>query len=172
MPRAKKKTAEKAQVSEVTQVVKETAEELLANLQIDCAVEVAEGEEGVVAVTVQSPESGLLIGYHGETLSSFQLILGLMVYQRSRRADAAKRLGQWVKVVVEVGDYRAKRAQQLEVMAKSYAEQAIASGQPVYLPYLPPAERRVVHLALQDRNDVTTESEGEGNQRRVVIKPK
>ncbi len=145
------------------QTVKEIAEELLANLQIDCTVTVASDAQGVCSVNIETPESGLLIGFHGETLSSFQLILGLAVY---------KKMGQWVKVVVEVGDYRAKRAEQLTVMAQSYANQVISSGQPVVLPPLPPAERRVVHLALQDRTDVETISEGEGNQRRVVIKPK
>lgn len=144
-------------------VVRQLAEELLANLQIDCSVEVTEDAEGVVVVNVATEESGLLIGFHGETLSSFQLILGLMVY---------KKLGEWIKLVVEVGDYRAKRAIVLEAMAKTYAEQATTSGQPVYLPFLPPAERRVVHMVLSERDDVTTESEGEGNQRRVVIKPK
>jgi spoIIIJ-associated protein len=155
MPRAKKSTTADA--------VKELAAELLTNLQIEAQVEVAEGEDGLFTVNVETPESGLLIGFHGETLSSFQLILGLMVY---------KKLGQWVKIVVEVGDYRAKRAEQLTAMAQAYANQAISSGQPVTLPPLPPSERRVIHIALQDRPDVETESTGEGNQRRVVVKPK
>ncbi|MCL4389988.1 MAG: KH domain-containing protein [Patescibacteria group bacterium] len=146
----------------MAQDIKEIAKELLAQLQIDCTVEAAQGEDGVVNVNVATQESGLLIGYHGETLASFQLILGLMVY---------KKLGQWTKVVVEIGDYRAKREEQLRTMAQSYGQQVAASGQPLTLPYLPPAERRVIHLALQDSADVTCESEGEGNERRIVIKP-
>lgn len=143
--------------------VKQIAEELLQNLQIDGTISTTEDENGVVSVNVETPESGLLIGFHGETLSSFQLILGLMVY---------KRLGKWTKIVVEVGDYRAKRAEQLTAMAQAYANQAISTGQPVFLPPLPPVERRVVHMALQERTDIETVSEGEGNQRRVVVKPK
>lgn len=143
-------------------VVKTTAEELLQQLQIEATVTVALADD-TYQVTVQTPESGLLIGFHGETLASFQLILGLIVY---------KKLGEWVRVVVEVGDYRAKREVQLREMAESYAAQVAASGQPMTLPYLPPIERRIIHLALQDRTDVQTASEGEGNQRRVVIKPK
>lgn len=156
---AAKKTTK---LGDAVDVVKEAAEELLAGLQIDSKVEVAE-QDGVYQVNVETPESGLLIGYHGETLSSFQLILGLIVYRK---------LGEWVRVVVEVGDYRAKREAQLVEMANSYATQVVASGQPMSLPYLPPIERRIIHLALQDRTDVETASEGEGNQRRVVIKPK
>ena len=145
------------------EVVKKAAEDLLSALQIEGTVAVTKGEEDVISVNLETTESGLLIGFHGETLYSFQLILGLMVY---------KQLGEWVKIVVEIGDYRAKREEQLTAMAQAYANQAISTGQPVYLPPLPPSERRVVHMALQERTDVTTESEGEGNSRRVVVKPK
>lgn len=162
MPRIKKTTKKVAKTASADEVVKTTAEELLQQLQVEAAVTVTLAED-TYQVTVQTPESGLLIGFHGETLSSFQLILGLMVY---------KKLGAWVRVVVEVGDYRAKREVQLREMAESYAAQVVASGQPMTLPYLPPIERRIIHLALQDRADVETESIGEGNQRRVVIKPK
>ncbi len=153
-------------------LIEESAEELLQKLQIDAKVEVVEGEEDLYTVNVATSESGLLIGFHGETLSSFQVVLGLIVYRRSRRADAAKKVGEWVKLIVEVGDYRAKRAEQLTAMAGAYANQAISTGLPVVLPPLPPSERRVVHIALQERPDVESVSEGEGNQRRVVVKPK
>jgi spoIIIJ-associated protein len=143
--------------------VKKQAEDLLAALQIKAKVSTLVDENEVVTVNIETEESGLLIGFHGETLSSFQLILGLMVY---------KKTGKWTKVLVEVGDYRAKRAEQLTAMAAAYANQAISTGQSVYLPPLPPSERRVVHMALQDRPDVETYSEGEGNSRRVVVKPK
>ena len=153
----------KKSVDSKEEIVKQLAEELLAGLQIPATVTVSPGEEDTLSVNITTEESGLLIGYHGETLSSFQLILGLMVY---------KKLGQWVKVVVEIGDYRAKRAEQLTAMAQAYANQALSTGQPVYLPPLPPSERRVVHLALQENPQVETESVGDGNYRRVVVKPK
>ncbi len=169
MPRIKKaagkKTVKKAvggKLTEATEVVKTAAEELLSKLEIEATVGVDLIDE-IYQVKVETEESGLLIGFHGETLSSFQLILGLMVYRK---------LGQWVRVVVEVGDYRARREQQLRAMAESYAAQVVSSGQPIYLSYLPPIERRIIHLALQGRPDVETVSEGEGNQRRLIIKPK
>lgn len=145
------------------ELIQESAVELLQKLQIDATVEVVENEDGLYIVNVSTEESGLLIGFHGETLSSFQTVLGLIVF---------KKAGEWIKLVVEIGDYRAKRAEQLTAMAQSYANQAISTGQPVFLPPLPPSERRVVHIALEERGDVITESEGEGNQRRVVVKPK
>ena len=156
-----KKTAEK-KADDGTEVVKLAAEELLQKLEINATVG-AELVDGVYQVKVETEESGLLIGFHGETLSSFQLILGLIAY---------KKLGEWVRVVVEVGDYRARREEQLRQMAESYAAQVLTTGQPIALPPLPPIERRIIHLALQERADVETVSEGEGNFRRVVVKPK
>ncbi len=152
----------KAKKANETEIVKLATEELLARLEIDASTEV-ELVDDVYQVKVETEESGLLIGFHGETLSSFQLILGLLVF---------KKMNEWVRVVVEVGDYRARREEQLKAMAESYAAQALALNQPVPLPPLPPIERRIVHLALQERTDVETVSEGEGNMRRVVIKPK
>lgn len=157
MPKAKTKKAPDA-----AETVKTAAEELLSKMEIAATVTV-ELVDDVYQVKVETEESGLLIGFHGETLGSFQLILGLIVY---------KKLGSWVRVVVEVGDYRARREEQLRAMAESYTAQVLATGQPISLPFLPPIERRIIHLALQDRPDVETESVGEGNQRRVIIKPK
>jgi spoIIIJ-associated protein len=148
---------------DTTNTIKQTAEELLEKLQIAAAVEVVATSENAYQVNINTEESGLLIGRHGETLSSFQIILGLLVY---------KKLGAWAKVAVEVGDYRARRAEQLTAMAASYAQQAVSLGRPVSFPPLSPFERRVIHLALSDRADVETESTGEGRERRVVVKPK
>lgn len=147
------------------EIVKTLTEELLRSLRLEGEVVVnsSPDDDEALLVNITTPESGLLIGYHGETLSSFQLLLGLIGH---------KRLGRWVKLVVEVGDYRAKRAEQLKSLAVAYANQAITTRQPVYLPPMSPLERRVIHLALKDHTEVETESVGEGHSRRVVVKPK
>lgn len=148
---------------DINSIIKSQTEEILLSLQVPGEVEVTGPEDGSYRVAIQTDEQGLLIGYHGETLSSFQLILGLVVY---------KLAGEWTRIIVEIGDYRARREEQLRAMAESFAARAITSGQPVYLPYLHPAERRVVHIALQERSDVESVSEGEGRNRRIIIKPK
>lgn len=147
----------------IISIIGSSAEELLRLLTVPADIEVVVDKDGVYQVALATEESGLLIGFHGETLSSFQLILGLIVSQK---------VGEWIRLVVEVGDYRARRNEELAQMAKGYADQAVASGQAVFLPYLHPAERRIIHLALQDDHRVLTESEGEGRNRRLVIKPK
>lgn len=153
----------KKKVDTKEEVIKQTTEEMLQQMDLAAAVMVTPSEEGVYLINVETEESGLLIGYHGETLSAFQLLLGQIV---------TKQVGEWVRIVVEVGDYRAKREEQLQQMALSYADQVVATGQPIALPFLPPIERRIVHMALQGHAEVMTESEGEGNFRKLIIKLK
>lgn len=150
---------------ETIKTIKTTVKELLVDMQIDADVEIVAQEDiFLVKITPTDPnDAPLLIGYHGETLSSFQMITGLTVFKKS---------GEWVKLSVDVDGYREKREVQLVAMAESFALQAVTSGQPVFLPPLSAAERRVIHVALQDREDVFSESEGEGRDRRLVIKPK
>lgn len=157
----KDKTSEISQNDSLV-VVKSVVEEILSKLGVPAEIEVSQQEDKLFVVRLETEESGLLIGYHGETLASLQMVIGLVVFRK---------LGEWYRVVVEIGDYRARREEQLRVMAESYAAQALATGESVYMPFLPPIERRVVHLALQDRKDIKTESEGEGRTRRLVIKP-
>lgn len=143
---------------------KEITEELLKLLLLEAKVEVSEDQENkAINVAIDTEEPGILIGYHGETLSSLQLMLGIMV---------SKKINEWVRVVVNVGDYREKREEVLKRMALSAAQKAKFSQEPVTLPPLSGNERRIIHLALTDNPDVITESEGEGEERRVVVKPK
>ncbi len=143
--------------------VKQLTEELLSQLEITGTVSVDIDETGAYRVHIETEETGLLIGFHGKTLESFQIILGIMV---------SKTLDQWVKVYVNVGDYREKREEALMLMAQRAAERVLATGRPVELTRLSPSERRVIHLTLSGDERVTTESEGEGNDRILVIKPK
>jgi len=143
--------------------VKQLTEELLQKLEIEGTVSVVTDETGAYRVHIETQETGLLIGYHGRTLESFQIILGIMV---------SKTLESWVKVYVNVGDYREKREETLMHMAIHAAERAIATGRAVELPDLTASERRVVHLTLSGDERVETESVGDGNQRTLLVKPK
>jgi len=145
-------------------IVKDTAEELLKLLRVEAKVEVMEDKENeAVKVKIESEEPGILIGHHGETLNALQLILGLMM---------SKKFEEWQRIIVSVGDYRKKREEQLKNLALNTAQKVKFSGQATAIPDLTSFERRIVHLILADHPDVTTESEGEGNYRRLVVKPK
>lgn len=147
---------------ETEKTIKEICERLLKQLQIKATVDLKQAEE-IYQVTINTEESGLLIGYHGNTLNSFQLILQSLVF---------KKLAKWERIVVNVGDYRQKREETLRNMAQQYAEQVISTKEPAILPYFLAAERRIIHLALQDNPQVSSESTGEGKERRITIKLK
>ena len=146
-------------IQAVTQIV----EELIGKLEIAGAVSVTTDETDAFRVNIATEETGLLIGHHGKTLESLQLILGIIV---------SKKLGRWVKAYVNVGDYREKREEALMHMAQRAADRALTSGRPVELSRLSPAERRIIHLTLSGDERIVTESVGEGDARVLVVKSK
>ena len=143
--------------------VKQITEDLLSRLSVTGAVDADVDETGAYRVHIETEETGLLIGFHGRTLESFQIILGTLV---------SKQLESWVRVYVNVGDYREKREEALMLMAQHAAERAVATGRPIELSHMSPSERRVIHLTLAGDERVETESVGEGNTRTLLVKPK
>jgi len=140
------------------------AEGLINDMGIVAKVKASFDEESAVLnLDIDSEEAAVLIGFHGETLQSLQLILSLMVHQS---------LGRWTKVLVNVGDYRQKREEQLRKLALNLAMKVKFSGESQVVPNLTASERRIVHLILTDHPDVYSESEGEGEQRQLFIKAK
>lgn len=146
-----------------SQTVQQLAQDLLNRLEISGTVSVTTDETGAFRVHIETEETGLLIGHHGKTLESFQLLLGIIV---------SKSLGKWVKAYVNVGDYREKREETLMHMAQRAAERALSIGRPVELMRLSPAERRIIHLTLSGDDRIETESVGEGDSRVLLVKPK
>lgn len=114
-------------------------------------------------LSLDDQEAGILIGYHGETIASLQLLLGLMLYRLT---------GEWQRLVVNVGDYRQRRADYLTALAEETAAKVTETGEPLALYNLNPFERRIVHMALVDNPAVATESQGEGKNRFLVVSPR
>lgn len=108
-------------------------------------------------------ETGLLIGKKGETLTSIQNILGILLKQQ---------IGEWKRVTVNVGDYREKEEDYLKNLAANALSRAKETGEPQNLYNLKAWQRRIVHMYLSEDKDVETESQGEGEERYLVIKPK
>ena len=138
----------------------------MMNMSIDDAfvedMEASKDEEQIlVSLVVADP--GRLIGYKGRNLASLQLVLALMVKQK---------LGYWLRVLVDVNDYRKEQKERLVEMTKKAGERVKETKQPVALSDMSSYERRLCHLVLQDDNELTTESEGEGLSRHIVVKLK
>ena len=144
-------------------IIEEIVKNFFKLLSVETKISLEEVETETVKINITTPNTGLLIGYHGDTLSSLQLILSLMVY---------KKIGMWTHLSVNVGNYREYREEQIKNIVQRAVEQVKTTKQPAFLPYLPGNERRLVHLMLKDNPDIVSESEGEGQNRRVVIKPK
>ena len=122
-----------------------------------------EGEVLPLVLDVTGKDLGILIGRRGETLQALQFLTRLML---------SKRLSRWEPVVVDVESYRARRRRSLRRLALRMAERAASSQRLVVLEAMPPHERRIIHLALRDHREVTTESTGEGEHRQVTIVPR
>jgi spoIIIJ-associated protein len=137
---------------------------LLACMNIDADLQAAEVEDGV-RVSIQSKTKGLLIGRRGETLDAMQYLTSLVV-NRSRKQD------KYLRVTLDTEDYRNKREDTLIRLARRQAARVKSTGRPVAMEPMNPYERRVLHASLQNNPFVTTHSEGEEPNRRVVITPK
>ncbi len=106
---------------------------------------------------------GLIIGRRGETLRSLQFLLNTLVQRR---------IGHWPQLVIDIGNYRQRRQESLEGLARRVAEQVRATGKPQTLEAMQAYDRRIIHMALRDNPHVYTESSGEGEARRITVYPK
>lgn len=144
--------------------IQKLAQELLDLTGVKSEIEVVKVEEDSFEVNIKTEgEAGLLIGFRGENIQSIQTLLGIMVKNK---------LGEWKRITVNVGDYREKQENKLKELADSIATRAVETkeSQPIY--NLNATQRRVVHMYLADRGDVTSESQGEEPNRYLVVSPK
>lgn len=130
------------------------------NVQVDAYV-LEELRNGSLVFELEGEDAGLLIGRRGETLRDLQLIARLLV---------SRQLAKRANIIVDVEQYQMRRYSKLENLAESAAKSA-ARGRAQALEPMSAEERRVVHMALSSNPQVMTESEGEGEDRHVVIKP-
>ena len=149
-----------------TEKVQKLIENVLSLLELredQFTVEMAEDDSVRVHVQLPEEETGIYIGHHGEGLTALQLLLSLMISQRT---------GKWYRVSVNINDYQERREDSLKNLAESAAEKAIALNQEVVLGNLSSYERRIVHLHLEQHGGVTTESRGEPPLRQLLVIPK
>lgn len=126
-------------------------------------VEDVEGEENQVLVSLTVVHPGALIGLRGRNLAAIQLVLSLMVKVK---------FGEWVRVLLDINNYREEQKTRLQEMAKDLANRVLETGKPAEMMSMSSYERRLCHMAIQDVEGITSESEGEGDMRHLVIKIK
>ncbi|MFA6250920.1 MAG: R3H domain-containing nucleic acid-binding protein [Candidatus Shapirobacteria bacterium] len=143
--------------------------ELLAKMNIDVEKAAAEdvvgedSEEGQVLVEVTVTNPAGLIGFRGRNLSAVQFILALMVKNK---------IGEWVRILMDVNNYRSEQKSRLEKMTIGLAEKVVKTGKPLAMANMSSFERRLCHMVIGGIEGIVSESEGEGEERHIVIKPK
>lgn len=130
-----------------------------ANLDVRASV-----EDDVIQLSVPNTYlSNLMIGQRGETLRSLQTL--------TRSALIAKN-GELERVNLDIADYKKRHNDKLEREAEGWAKKVLESGEEMHLRAMNPAERFVVHKVLSDYSDLSTESQGEGRERHIVLRKK
>ena len=127
--------------------------------QVECGHVVA---ADTIPLIIEGEDVGILIGKHGATLQSFQYLMNLTL---NNGGEAT------LRVAVDAGNYRARRQESLEAVARGAAQRARREGRPIKLEPMPSNERRIVHDILQTEPGVSTQSEGREPHRCVVVAP-
>lgn len=156
---------DEGETAEVVRVGYDVLSTLLGKMGVSADVYLREpytGDEEGPVFEIEGDDSGLLIGSRGETLRALQFIVSFLV---------SRRMGERTNLMVDVEGYQQRRYDSVANLARRVAQRVAHSGRSIPLEPMPPNERRQVHMALADRTDVFTESDGYGDRRKVVIHP-
>lgn len=146
---------------EERQKVVDFLQNVLDRMGFDCGVESGESGDALL-LNIVGNDASAVIGHRGETLDALQYLCSLM---HNGKGDGFKR------VTLDAADYRAKREKALRRLAGNLESKVKRTGKQTSLEPMNPYERRVIHTALHGSKYVTTHSEGEGNNRHVVVSP-
>jgi spoIIIJ-associated protein len=145
---------------EDVEITVDVLQHILRYMNIHATVQVRSANPLILNIHGINENLGLLIGRRGETLAALQLLVSLVVSHRTRHR---------MRIVVDAENYREHREDNLRSLALRVAQQVRNYRRSIALEAMPPHERRIVHIALSDSKDISTESIGEGDERRVVI---
>lgn len=133
---------------------------ILLKMGVEAEILVRE-ESDKIFIDLKGEDVGAIIGYRGETLDAIQYLLHIFVNKNSK--------GNYKKVLLDAGDYRLKREETLKKLALKTAYKVKKYGRSMKFEPMNPYERKIIHSALQDDNNITTESKGQEPFRRVVV---
>jgi len=145
---------------EDVEITVDVLQHILLYMNIRAAVQVRSTNPLTLNIQGINENLGLLIGRRGETLAALQLLVSLIVGHRTKHR---------MRIIVDAENYRERREENLRSLALRVAQQVRNYRRSIALEAMPPHERRIVHIALAESKDISTESMGEGEERRVVI---
>lgn len=149
-------------INELQSYIKETIEEILNMMKLESKIELIRTNENI-SINIDTNNNSILIGKNGRTINSIQNIIKQIIEPQ---------INNKYKILVDIGDYKEKRKQQLERNAKKIAKEVYKTKIETKLESMNSYERRIIHNVLSDNKYVYTESIGEEPNRCVVIKPK
>ena len=151
------------------QVLKETTKEFFERISIEGTLGFMVSQDDAdaqmpqtITVTFETKEPRILIGEQGQTLFELQQLLAAVL---------KKKTGKQFFVNLDINNYKKRKIEYLKEAALSLADEVSLSKQEKYLPPMPSYERRIIHMELSKRADIITESIGEGQDRKIVIRP-
>ncbi len=140
----------------------ELIEDLVAKADLEVTAKVTQVSGRYVNIELDGKDAAYLVGKHGEVLNALQYLVNII---------AGRKFGNGVRATIDGNHYRNRREQQLTAHAQRVADEVIKRGEEAVLDALPAFERRIVHKALSEYKGISTYSEGEEPNRRVVIAP-
>ena len=148
-------------MEEEVAIAKELIRGLLERMGIKTEVE-GFSKEGDLYLEIKGDQEGILIGKHGRTLDSLQILINRM---------ANRRLAKPARVILDIDDYRKRKSDTLTKMALRLGEKAKRKGHPLTIGPFNAHDRRVIHVALKEDPSIRTESLGEGMLKKITIIP-
>ena len=142
------------------QVTEDFLQTFLNNVGIPATLSCEEKADGELAYSISGDDLGVLIGHHGEALDSLQYLLSLVTNRHGE---------EFVRVTVDIENYRSKREDTLRALARKTASRVKKTGRNVTFEPMSAYERRIIHSQAQEIEGVTTHSIGSGDDRRVVM---
>lgn len=148
---------------ELAEAARNLLQQMVDLMGVEGTVEIARATDDEVVLNVEGEDMGLLIGRHGSTLDAIQLVVAIAA---NRMVDDGAR------IIVDAENYRDRHRAMIEARARKLAAEAKETGREVVVPDLKAYERRLMHMVLKSDPDVETYSEGDGDDRVLVISPK
>ena len=142
--------------------IKKEADDLLKKMTIDIETESIQQKDETVFIDMRVREPQVLIGEKGQTLFDIQHLLSAIL---------RRKIEEKFFLDLDINDYKKKKYEYLKEMARSAADEVFLTKKEKILPSMPAYERRIIHMELAGRGNVTTESMGEEPDRRLIIKP-
>ena len=144
-------------------IIKKTIEEFFKKTTFEIVIESLLEEDKTIAVNLKTEEPQILIGENGQTLNEIQYLLKIIL---------RKQIKEYFYLNIDINDYKKKKIEFLKEKAFLIADEVSLTKKEKELVPMSAYERRIVHLTLAERQDITTKSIGERDERRVVIKPR